>query len=89
MYEVGALLDAGSENLEQSSGDDRTLALVGAAHQNAKDTLAELRDLARGIHPPVLAQRPENVMARPACHRRDTPDEGVSACPSYVPRSSS
>jgi signal transduction histidine kinase len=42
------------ENLELSSGDDRTLALVGAAHQNAKDTLAELRDLARGIHPPVL-----------------------------------
>jgi signal transduction histidine kinase len=41
------------ENLE-SSGDDRTVALVGAAHQNAKDTLAELRDLARGIHPPVL-----------------------------------
>jgi signal transduction histidine kinase len=41
------------ENLE-SSGDDRTLALVGAAHQNAKDTPAELRDLARGIHPPVL-----------------------------------
>ena len=41
------------ENLE-SSGDNRTLALVGAAHQNAKDTLAELRDLARGIHPPVL-----------------------------------
>jgi len=41
------------ENLE-SSGDDRTLALAGAAHQNAKDTLVELRDLARGIHPPVL-----------------------------------
>ena len=28
--------------------------LVDAAHQNAKDALAELRDLARGIHPPVL-----------------------------------
>jgi signal transduction histidine kinase len=41
------------ENLEQS-GDDRTLALARAAHQNAKDTVAELRDLARGIHPPVL-----------------------------------
>ena len=41
------------ENLEVA-GDDRTLALAGAAHQNAKDTLAELRDLARGIHPPVL-----------------------------------
>jgi signal transduction histidine kinase len=42
------------ENLEQAPGDDRVLALVGAAHRNAKDTLAELRDLARGIHPPVL-----------------------------------
>jgi signal transduction histidine kinase len=29
-------------------------ALVDAAHRGAKDALAELRDLARGIHPPVL-----------------------------------
>ena len=28
--------------------------LVDAAHRSAKDALAELRDLARGIHPPVL-----------------------------------
>ena len=28
--------------------------LVDAAHQNAVDALADLRDLARGIHPPVL-----------------------------------
>ena len=28
--------------------------LVAAAHRNAKETLAELRDLVRGIHPPVL-----------------------------------
>ena len=28
--------------------------LVGAAHQSAKDALVELRELARGIHPPVL-----------------------------------
>jgi signal transduction histidine kinase len=34
--------------------DAGTLELVSSAHQNAKDTLAELRDLARGIHPPVL-----------------------------------
>jgi signal transduction histidine kinase len=28
--------------------------LVGAAHRHAKDALVELRELARGIHPPVL-----------------------------------
>ncbi|MGB6456794.1 MAG: histidine kinase [Streptosporangiaceae bacterium] len=32
----------------------RTQMLVSAAHRNAKETLAELRDLARGVHPPVL-----------------------------------
>jgi len=42
------------ENLQASPADHHTLDLVGAAHQNAKDTLTELRDLARGIHPPVL-----------------------------------
>ncbi|GIH21421.1 hypothetical protein Raf01_95930 [Rugosimonospora africana] len=33
---------------------DPVRMLVETAHQTAKDTLAELRDLARGIHPPVL-----------------------------------
>jgi signal transduction histidine kinase len=43
------------ENLEQSDASDhRTLAFVGAAHRSAKDTLAEPRELARCIHPPVL-----------------------------------
>jgi signal transduction histidine kinase len=46
------------ENLEAAAGgqDDggRTRMLAGAAHRNAKEALAELRDLARGIHPPVL-----------------------------------
>jgi signal transduction histidine kinase len=31
-----------------------TNELVDAAHRNAKDALVELRQLARGIHPPVL-----------------------------------
>jgi len=35
---------------------DRVLELVSAAHRGAKDAVAELRDLARGIHPPVLDQ---------------------------------
>jgi signal transduction histidine kinase len=30
------------------------LDLVGVAHQHAKEALVELRDLARGIHPPAL-----------------------------------
>jgi signal transduction histidine kinase len=48
------------ENLESSAdlaGDGgRTQMLVSAAHRNAKETLTELRDLARGIHPPALDQ---------------------------------
>ena len=31
--------------------------LVGAAHQNARDALVELRELARGIHPAILTER--------------------------------
>jgi signal transduction histidine kinase len=53
------------ENLEEAGGggagaagwaggESRIAKLVGAAHENAKETLAELRDLARGIHPAVL-----------------------------------
>src|SRR5579871_5964665 len=47
------------ENLAERADDDATLKLAVAAHRSAKDTLAELRDLARGIHPrglePALA----------------------------------
>ena len=55
------------ENLESSAdlaGDGcRTRMLISAAHHNVKETLAELRDLACGIHPPgallrVLVQEP-------------------------------
>ena len=46
------------ENLEQTvmekNDGDRIRKLVGMAHASAKETLTELRDLARGIHPPVL-----------------------------------
>ena len=33
---------------------ERALELVDAAHRGAKEAIMELRDLARGIHPPVL-----------------------------------
>ncbi len=35
---------------------ERVLELVDAAHRGAKEAITELRDLARGIHPPVLDQ---------------------------------
>lgn len=34
--------------------DPESAALLGAAHTGLKDTLAELREIARGIHPPAL-----------------------------------
>jgi signal transduction histidine kinase len=43
--------------------DDRLSALVTAAHANAKETLAELRDLARGIRPAVLDRGLEPALA--------------------------
>jgi len=42
------------EGLARQGDWRETLALAGEAHQAAKDALSELRDLARGIHPPVL-----------------------------------
>jgi signal transduction histidine kinase len=47
-----------TENLEHADGGTgdggHIRMLLSAAHRNAVETLAELRDLARGIHPPVL-----------------------------------
>lgn len=34
--------------------DPQSAALLGAAHTGLKDTLSELREIARGIHPPAL-----------------------------------
>ena len=41
----------------QDAGDDATLALVRGARDEASAAIGELRDLARGIAPPVLADR--------------------------------
>jgi len=49
--EIKENVDAAGEG---GDGQERTRMLIGAAHRNAKETLAELRDLARGIHPAVL-----------------------------------
>jgi signal transduction histidine kinase len=40
--------------LGDAGEDSRIRILLDSAHRNATETLTELRDLARGIHPPVL-----------------------------------
>ncbi len=55
---------------KEQLGDDgdppdvaRARELLDAAHRGAKDALGELRDLARGIHPPVLDNGLEDALA--------------------------
>ena len=50
---LGRMVDGtGQTNL------DRVLNMVAAAHRGAKEAITELRDLARGIHPPRTRPRP-------------------------------
>jgi len=49
-------LGIAKERLE-ASDDPRAAELVGRAHDDAKQAIAELRDLVRGIHPAVLTDR--------------------------------
>src|SRR5262252_9004686 len=46
----------------------RVLELVDAAHQGAKEAITELRDLARGIHPPVLDRGLGTALSTLAAH---------------------
>ena len=43
--------------LEEGGSQDEAVELVRSAHEEAKLALAEIRDLARGIHPAVLTDR--------------------------------
>ena len=58
----------------------RILGLVEAAHRGAKEAITELRDLARGIHPPVLDQGLGTALATLAS-RGDVPVEFVIDLP--------
>jgi signal transduction histidine kinase len=60
MVAVAMKLGLAREKLGGTAGEaapadfERALELVDAAHRSAKQAIIELRDLARGIHPPVL-----------------------------------
>jgi signal transduction histidine kinase len=59
---------------------ERALELVDAAHRGAKEAITELRDLARGIHPPVLDHGLGTALATLAA-RSDVPVELVIDLP--------
>jgi signal transduction histidine kinase len=59
---------------------ERVLELVDAAHRGAKEAITELRDLARGIHPPVLDQGLGTALTSLAA-RSDLPVELVVDLP--------
>jgi signal transduction histidine kinase len=66
--------------------DPGTRELLDTAHRNAKEAIAELRDLARGIHPPVLDKGLDAALATLAARspvpvglRVTTPDRPAPA----------
>ena len=72
---LGGMIDGtGQTDLE------RVLELVDAAHRGAKEAITELRDLARGIHPPVLDQGLGTALTTLAA-RSDLPVELVIDLP--------
>jgi signal transduction histidine kinase len=71
----------------------RARELVDAAHRDAKKALGELRDLARGIHPPVLDTGLDNALAtlaatsavpvELACDLPERPDPAIETIAYY------
>ncbi len=53
---IGEIKENVASSADLTGDGGRTQMLISAAHRNAKEMLAELRDLVRGIHPPVLDQ---------------------------------
>ena len=82
-------LDAGAGGGGTGAADpdrlDRVRELIDAAHRGAKEALTELRDLARGIHPPALdhglAEALATLAARSAVPATLTADVPVRPTP--------
>jgi signal transduction histidine kinase len=54
---VSLAMELGRAKAKFSSDPEAAAAIVGQAHEQAKEALAELRNLVRGVHPPVLSDR--------------------------------
>ena len=64
---VALAMNLGQAKEDLASDDpaaaERVRSLIEGAHQQTKETLTELRDLARGIHPPILDNGLESALA--------------------------
>ncbi|GAA2650119.1 sensor histidine kinase [Streptomyces lunalinharesii] len=65
----------------------RAKELVGRARESSAEALAELRDLVRGIHPPVLAERGLGDAVRALALRTAVPVEVTVQLPRRLPAS--
>jgi signal transduction histidine kinase len=71
---VAVAMDLGvaRDILESRPDDDQVRRLVDLAHANANTAISELRDLARGIHPPALDDGLDTALAT-LCSRTPVP----------------
>jgi signal transduction histidine kinase len=91
---VGLAMSLGVAKEELDSGEaslDRVRELVDTAHREAKGTIVDLRDLARGIHPPALDNGLADALATlaarstlPTTARVDLPQRPSPAVESMV-----
>ena len=54
---VSLAMELGRARAKFASDPQSAEAIVGQAHEQAKEALTELRNLVRGVHPPVLSDR--------------------------------
>ena len=54
---VSLAMELGRAKAKFGTDPEGAAAIVGQAHEQAKEALAELRNLVRGVHPPVLSDR--------------------------------
>jgi len=54
---VSLAMDLGRARAKFASDPEAAQAIVDQAHEQAKEALTELRNLVRGVHPPVLSDR--------------------------------
>ena len=54
---VSLAMELGRAKVKFESDPQAAAAIVSQAHEQAKEALAELRNLVRGVHPPVLSDR--------------------------------